>query len=194
MELGAGIDGTGETRMDIVPVICPACGAKVQVAEGTRSCYCTYCGTQMYLDDGSKTVTYQMVDEARIRESDNAAAVELKKLEMEEAARARKMKVLKWLAIASGALFVLGLLVALADRAAGSLICMTAGLIMLYGALFMFLNNRRSSDEAQKEPAREEKPEGSRKSEGRSGLALASAVTFAASLAVGLLGLWKMRK
>jgi hypothetical protein len=65
--------------MKVIPLKCPECGATIQVEEGRQKCFCTYCGTQLYFDDGNKTITYheikehteRTIDEARIKEAEN---------------------------------------------------------------------------------------------------------------------------
>ncbi len=41
----------------MVPLTCPSCGATLEVRNDTKTCFCTYCGTKLLIDDGSKTVT-----------------------------------------------------------------------------------------------------------------------------------------
>ena len=135
--------------MEVVALFCPKCGGKINLPEGKNSCYCGYCGSQLVVDDGSRTVTYRTVDEARIRESDNEIALEMKKLELEEAKHARKMKALKALAIACAALIVLALIVSLFDKWAGLLIGEFAVVALMFGAMMLLgpAANRTASDE-----------------------------------------------
>ena len=59
----------------IVAIRCPECGAKTNMDYDQKRCFCTYCGTELIFDDGSKTIsynaTYRRIDEARITESEN---------------------------------------------------------------------------------------------------------------------------
>ena len=71
--------------MKMVSLRCPNCGKTVTLEKGQKMCFCTYCGSQLFLDDGSKNVnithnhnhnfTFRKVDETKIRtaeiESDN---------------------------------------------------------------------------------------------------------------------------
>lgn len=50
----------------LVSMTCPNCGAKLDVPSDKKECFCTYCGTKVLVDDGSYTVTYRMVDEAKV--------------------------------------------------------------------------------------------------------------------------------
>ena len=52
----------------LVEVTCPKCGAKLEIAEDRKECYCTYCGTKLIIDDGSYTVTHVYVNKARLKE------------------------------------------------------------------------------------------------------------------------------
>lgn len=52
--------------MKIIPIICPNCHANIEVQEGKQYCFCTYCGTKLFLDDESITFVYR--DEAKLKE------------------------------------------------------------------------------------------------------------------------------
>lgn len=93
--------------MQLVPIVCSKCGGTIQAPAGEKSCFCTFCGTQLLIDDGSKTVTYRTVDEARIREAEIAQALELKKLEIEETRRTFRLK-LALVVAAIGVLMLVG--------------------------------------------------------------------------------------
>lgn len=42
----------------MVSLVCPNCGAKLDVKNGTQTCFCTYCGTKILIsDDNNKTYT-----------------------------------------------------------------------------------------------------------------------------------------
>lgn len=42
----------------MIPMVCPRCGATIDVQKGTKTCYCTYCGTKILVsDDNNKTYT-----------------------------------------------------------------------------------------------------------------------------------------
>ena len=56
--------------MKMIACRCPSCGANLQIEEGKKKVFCTYCGTPILVDDENRTVTYRTVDEARIREAE----------------------------------------------------------------------------------------------------------------------------
>lgn len=98
--------------INLVSLVCPACGASFAIQEGQKQCFCAYCGTQILVDDGSKTYTYvhKTVDEARIREADLTELLELKRMEAEEKKRQDKKKTRKNLAIIGGCVSAVGIL------------------------------------------------------------------------------------
>lgn len=60
-----------------VPMICPQCGAQLEVPTNKDYCYCVHCGTQLLINDDSvKTinVNHRVTDEARIAETNAKAA------------------------------------------------------------------------------------------------------------------------
>lgn len=80
--------------MKLIPVVCPRCNAEIQIKPETKICFCTYCGTQIIIEDESVTHIYKKIDEARIREADVRETIELKKLEMEEKKRRGREKII----------------------------------------------------------------------------------------------------
>lgn len=70
--------------MKITIVKCPACGAALHVEEDKKQCFCQYCGTKLFLDDGSRQYEYREVDEARIREAEAQENIRSKEIELEK--------------------------------------------------------------------------------------------------------------
>ena len=67
--------------MKVLTLTCPQCGGNL--AESSKFCPC--CGTPVMVDDSSakQKITYQQVDDARIREADVHEKIRLKELEIE---------------------------------------------------------------------------------------------------------------
>lgn len=86
--------------MKIYQLKCPACGASVEVEKDRESCFCSYCGTKIYVDDEvnrveiTKNINYHKTytDEAKIRKMEA-------KERMHEREFAEKRKDKKWSAI-----------------------------------------------------------------------------------------------
>ena len=93
--------------MELIPISCPRCGGSIHVPAGRKTCFCTYCGSQLYADDGSTVVEYRVIDEARIREAEMASALELKKLEIAETKRKTRNKIFGLITIV-GAVMIVG--------------------------------------------------------------------------------------
>ena len=73
----------------LVPMTCPNCKASIEVDTTKDFCFCTYCGTKIFInDDSTKTINintninhqYIERDEARIKEADAHEKIELAKL------------------------------------------------------------------------------------------------------------------
>lgn len=97
--------------MELIPISCPRCGGSIHVPAGRKTCFCTYCGSQLYADDGSTVVEYRVIDEARIREAEMASALELKKLEIAEKKRKTRNKIFGLITIV-GAVMIIGAVIA----------------------------------------------------------------------------------
>ena len=89
----------------LVPLTCPSCGGQLQIPEGTKQCYCNFCGTQIVVDDGS--INLNIHDEADLRRVRNEerrqerrdAAAERRQQKYEEAQRRWKIALIVWLAV-----------------------------------------------------------------------------------------------
>lgn len=56
--------------MELKSLTCPSCGATLQIPEGKECFFCTFCGSQIQVDDGRIRVdiTNRVVDVARLKE------------------------------------------------------------------------------------------------------------------------------
>ena len=54
--------------MKLIAVKCPQCQATIDIDEKRKSCFCSYCGTKIILDDGSRTYAHVYIDRTRERE------------------------------------------------------------------------------------------------------------------------------
>lgn len=83
--------------MKLYQLICPACGATVEIEEDRKSMFCTYCGSQIHVEDGikrveiTKNVNYHKTytDEAKIREHERKEKIMLKQMEYEDREKRR---------------------------------------------------------------------------------------------------------
>lgn len=83
--------------MKLYQLICPACGATVEIEEDRKSMFCTYCGSQIHVKDGikrveiTKNVNYHKTytDEAKIREHERKEKIMLKQMEYEDREKRR---------------------------------------------------------------------------------------------------------
>lgn len=96
--------------MQWFPINCHACGSKLQIPQDSKIFFCMYCGSKYLLDDGSKTVTYHSVDEARIHEADVHERLELRKLEQADEMRKIKLRITPVVAIVSLLMLLIGVL------------------------------------------------------------------------------------
>lgn len=69
-----------------ISIKCPECGAKLDVEEGRKEFFCTYCGTKIIMQNDNEYI-YRKIDEAKIKRAEADEKVELKKLELLEKQR-----------------------------------------------------------------------------------------------------------
>ena len=91
--------------MRLYQMKCPACGGTIEVDENRDSCFCSYCGTKVYIDDEAqrieitKNINYHKTytDEAKIRKIESEERMQERKFAVEQ--EKRKAKIWSTLAI-----------------------------------------------------------------------------------------------
>lgn len=64
----AGVKSEGIRDMKVVALVCPQCGGKINLPPDKDGCTCPFCGAEVVLDRGNRTVTYRTEDVARVRQ------------------------------------------------------------------------------------------------------------------------------
>ena len=70
----------------MIPLVCPNCGAKLDIKDGTQTCFCTYCGTKILVNDSNtKTINQNInIHKTFVNETESKKAeAEAKKAEAE---------------------------------------------------------------------------------------------------------------
>ena len=103
-----------------ISLMCPQCGANLEVSSDRQLFFCEYCGQKIILSDSNhQKYTYRTIDDARIREAEAKELVRLKEIELEQAKlkakadddkRTMKFIFLFMVVIPAGGLFLLWLL------------------------------------------------------------------------------------
>ncbi|MCR4673352.1 MAG: zinc ribbon domain-containing protein [Lachnospiraceae bacterium] len=70
----------------LISVVCPNCGATLDMEEGRKQIFCSYCGSKVMLDNENEYV-YRHIDEAGIKHAETERLVELKRMELAEKKR-----------------------------------------------------------------------------------------------------------
>ena len=80
--------------MKLVGINCPNCAAPVQIPEGKNTFFCTFCGTQIQVDDGKISidlnVTKRIIDEAKLKELEMKEQQRIREEEKQVAAEQQK--------------------------------------------------------------------------------------------------------
>lgn len=91
--------------LKITSVKCPECGAVLQIEEGRKQIFCSYCGANVIMTNENEYV-YRYVDEAEVKHAETEHIIQMKKLELlekkrqaMEEAKKRKIKLTKVLGI-----------------------------------------------------------------------------------------------
>ncbi|MFY9263760.1 MAG: zinc ribbon domain-containing protein [Actinomycetaceae bacterium] len=76
----------------LIPLVCPNCGASLQMPQGRTNIFCMYCGTNVYFDDGTRTYVYREVDETRVKELEVAERWEMMRVQRADELRPRRIR------------------------------------------------------------------------------------------------------
>lgn len=130
-----------------VSVKCPECGATLDVEEGRKQLFCSYCGTKVMIDNDNEYI-YRHIDEAGIKQAEADKLIRLKELELEEKENEKSRKG-RYLAFAiAGGLAAIG---ALSEFIVPeNLFGMGAIVVAMWIALFAVING----DDKKKKKAR----------------------------------------
>lgn len=93
----------------LIPVKCPQCGAVIDVEEGRKQLFCSYCGVSVLVDNNNEHII-RHIDEASIKQSEVEAMIRLKELELKEKENERKRKGRQTAYIVAGLLFLVGII------------------------------------------------------------------------------------
>ena len=66
-----------------VSIKCPECGSTLDIEEGRKQIYCSYCGAHIMVQNDNEYI-FRQVDEARIKQTEVDAAFRMKQLEIQE--------------------------------------------------------------------------------------------------------------
>ena len=92
-----------------VSIKCPECSAFLEIEEGRKQVYCTYCGAKLIMCNDNEYIV-RHIDEAKVNRVEAEKLIELKKLEIEEKEKNEKRKIHKFVLIFALVLFVIGVL------------------------------------------------------------------------------------
>lgn len=92
-----------------VSIKCPECGAALDVEEGRKQIFCSYCGTKVMIENDNEYI-YRHIDEASIKQTEAEAMLRLKELEIEEKENERSRKGRKVAYIVAAVFVIIGLI------------------------------------------------------------------------------------
>ena len=89
--------------LNLVSLKCPECGASLEVEEGRESCFCSYCGAKVVVNNDNEFV-YRHIDEAGVKKAETDRIVRLRELDMQEKSNShlnttRKILTIIWIVI-----------------------------------------------------------------------------------------------
>ena len=144
--------------MQVKAFYCPHCGGtiKFDLESGRQSCFCLHCGQQVILDDEVVRSEHTEIkrDEARIKEADVKAQIELEELriyqkELEQFEKNKKRRILLGIAwaVVMILIFVITVIINNIDEEAADLFGISAGgvwpLVGLFGLLLPSLDDNK---------------------------------------------------
>lgn len=65
---------------------CPDCGAALDIEEGRRQIFCSYCGAKVIVENDNEHI-YRHIDDAGVKKAETDRMIKMKKIEMLEKQR-----------------------------------------------------------------------------------------------------------
>ena len=117
--------------IEFVVLKCPQCGAQLQIENGRKQAYCSYCGAKILIHNENEYI-HRTIDEAEIVKTEADREIRLKELEM----RNKNTNLLKWVAILYFAFVAVLFIISLVGDATGN---ESSSLYRLYAILLFFI-------------------------------------------------------
>ena len=139
--------------MNLNQIQCPNCNANLQVPDNQNRMFCTYCGTQIQLDDGATVIRY--IDEARIREieyqrelrqheEDERRRIEQERLQAEENNKNARKKWYKIWGISELVLFLLFFICGILSKDIATIQSLSFFILMAYTVIMMAIYPKKA--------------------------------------------------
>ena len=135
--------------INLISVKCPDCGATLNIEEGRKQAFCTYCGAKILINNENEHI-YRHIDEAQVKQAETEQIIRLKQLELEEKKRASKEKMTMLKTKISLSLFLCGLLMVFigffaghmsGDENSGFYILVMIGMFLILGGIFPWMSS-----------------------------------------------------
>lgn len=110
----------------LISMKCPECGANLEVEEGRKQFYCSYCGSKIMLQDDNE-YTYHHIDEAEVKRAEADREIRMRELDLEESAQKqqnsfKKPLTIVWLIVSIIVITVCILIIVFVDKETGFLL------------------------------------------------------------------------
>lgn len=121
---------------------CPECGASLDVEEGRKQLFCSYCGSKVLINNENEHI-YRHIDEARIKEAETDRLIKLKELELESEDRKNRKNLITVWVIATGIFALLGVIGIITGNDNLEMCILIAMNVALWGGIFLFANKNK---------------------------------------------------
>lgn len=78
--------------INLVSIKCPDCGAALDVEEGRKQLFCSYCGAKVLVDNENEHII-RHVDEAEIKKAESNQVIQLKRAEVDKTVQLKKLEI-----------------------------------------------------------------------------------------------------
>ena len=128
--------------IEFIPVVCPKCGADLNIEKGRSEAYCTYCGTKMLLNNENEHI-YRHIDEAGVKQAETDRMVKMRQLEIEEKENERRRSLIQIWIVSTIVLTIVGVIGMVIDNEGLGICLLLAMCVALWGALFLMGNKKK---------------------------------------------------
>ena len=77
--------------IQLISVKCPDCGATLNIEEGRKEVFCTYCGAKVLINNENEYI-HRYIDEAAVKRAETEHIIQMKQMELEDQKRAEEQE------------------------------------------------------------------------------------------------------
>lgn len=132
--------------VSLTSIKCPACGAMLDIEDGRKQVFCSYCGTKILVNNDNEYI-YHHVDDADIKQAETDRIIQMRKMDLIEKECEERERTKREKGIVKTVVAFLAIVFIIIGNCAWNDGLIFAGILCCFILLFMWINDRKKPDE-----------------------------------------------